>query len=99
MVNVGGVDDEDYHLKQYSWYPSKGAVYGHIGTKTVIMHRIIMGYTGELVIDHIDRNPLNNRKCNLRIVTRCQNNQNKSSVIGYFDTGVGWDDNYRKWSV
>lgn len=45
--------------------------------KTVYLHRHIMKYDGELQIDHIDGNGLNNTKKNLRIVTRSENAKNR----------------------
>ena len=42
------------------------------------LHRFILNYTGDDVIDHIDRNGLNNMKNNLRIVTQSENMRNKS---------------------
>ncbi len=48
-------------------------------------HLVAKCFIGErpegLVIDHIDRNPLNNNVSNLRYVTQKENNWNKSSVI------------------
>lgn len=37
------------------------------------LHRYILNYDGDLVIDHIDGNPANNRRKNLRICTQYQN--------------------------
>ena len=52
------------------------------------MHRIIMNYDGLNDIDHIHgketRN--DNRKCNLRIATRSQNNMNKGNANS--NTGI-----------
>lgn len=44
--------------------------------KFVRMHRMIMNAPEGLVVDHIDRNGLNNQKENLRLCTRQQNNCN-----------------------
>ena len=53
------------------------------------LHRLIMGFPNVskgFVIDHINRNPLDNRKSNLRIVTRVENARNcgipKDNVSG-----------------
>jgi HNH endonuclease/AP2 domain len=46
-------------------------------TVSVLMHRYIAKPLG-LCVDHIDRNPLNNARENLRIVTHAINRQNTS---------------------
>ena len=42
----------------------------------ITMHRLIMGAKPEQMVDHIDGDPLNNQKNNLRFVTNQQNSWN-----------------------
>jgi hypothetical protein len=55
-------------------------VRAHFGKNSRYLHQHIMDYYGKgckgLTIDHIDRNPLNNRKYNLRLATKSQQNSN-----------------------
>ena len=45
-----------------------------------LLHHMIVGYPiNGLVVDHVDRNPLNNKRDNLRIVSQSQNMYNKES--------------------
>jgi hypothetical protein len=94
------VDEEDYYnLKQYSWYKSHNYVCGTVNKKIVNLHRFIMNYTGENIVDHINNNPLDNRKCNLRIVTPTQNNMNRKSTKNSSSQyiGVNFDKTINKW--
>ena len=69
--------------------------------KLVYLHRLIMNLDSKekYEIDHINHNPFDNRKSNLRICSKSQNNMNKgiredsSTEI----TGVRWNKNRRKW--
>jgi hypothetical protein len=66
--------------------------------KTIPMHREIMNAPDGLLVDHKNRNPLDNRRENLRLATHSQNQCNKgkttrktaSRFIGvYFEKGRG----------
>lgn len=84
------IDTEDLKKIQevdWSWYANfhknSGTYYVMAnakkpdGSSTLVgLHRFLMDQPSGLVVDHIDRNPLNNKKSNLRIVTAAQNNQN-----------------------
>lgn len=84
------VDDEDYEmLNQYHWCAnidkrrpekcgSKIRVIGSVEGKTYLMHRYLTGADKtDTEVDHINGNSLDNRRSNLRIVTRQQNTFNR----------------------
>ncbi len=75
------VDDSDYDaLAQYKWHRhSAGYAQRHTADgKKEKMHREIMGLVrGDgWCVDHINRDKLDNRRENLRVVTKAQNGQN-----------------------
>lgn len=43
-----------------------------------LLHRYLLNPPKGMTVDHINRNPLDNRRCNLRICTQFENNQNQS---------------------
>ena len=97
------LDDID-KVKDYNWH-SNGIDY-ILTNKTkshpkLYLHRFIMNAPKDMEVDHINHNPLDNRKCNLRICTHKQNlrNQsiNKNNTSGY--PGVSWYKKYKKWKV
>lgn len=64
-------------VKSHTWHMDfRNCVVTLVKKKSLRLHTLIMGYTGNLQIDHINNDPSDNRKKNLRIVTPQQNNFN-----------------------
>ncbi len=71
-------DREDYpKIAQHNWRKTDDYVYAMIDGRRKAIHRVIIDCPEGMVVDHINRNPLDNRKCNLRICTPLQNSWNK----------------------
>jgi hypothetical protein len=62
---------------QHSWYFNGRYVRGIVGGKLTLLHRHIMKPDGGQVVDHANRNALDNRRQNLRLCTHQQNSQNR----------------------
>jgi len=93
------VDREYGYLGQYKWsLASSGYPRGHTLTKkAVYLHHVILESAGQgLMIDHIDGDPKNNRRNNLRFVTQSQNQRNskkrnsKYKYKGVYHSGSSW---------
>lgn len=88
MNNVLVSEQDAYLLTTYKWRIDKGYVRGTIDKKMWRMHRYIMivllnhDITPQIFVDHIDGNPLNNRRDNLRLATPAQNNMNQKKKNG-----------------
>lgn len=98
------VDPEDFekYVKGYSFSLNKGYVMYSCrtdGLNKKLLHRIIMGEPESMLIDHINRNPLDNRRSNLRICTHQQNqcNRGKQSNNTSGFKGVCWHKGNQKW--
>lgn len=94
-------DLEDYEkIKDYCWCLADKKKYVSNSRYGIRMHRLVMDCKNEnLVIDHINHIPYDNRKENLRICTLSQNGMNKSKLSnntsGY--TGISYDSSVNKW--
>jgi hypothetical protein len=81
------VDDCDYeYLSQWKWYLSNGYAISNDRKK---MHRIIMKAKEGEIVDHIDRDKLNNSRTNLRIISREGNVHNQKKRINTFNNYKG----------
>ena len=96
------IDTEDVEkIKGHKWHLSHGYAATPIRGKIVRMSNFIMDFKSshKKVIDHKDRNPLNNSKSNFRKCTTRQNSCNKkmqkNNTSGY--RGVVWDKANQKW--
>lgn len=112
---VAIVDDEDFDwLNQWKWSASKmgtkalpmfyavRTIWKDGKTVEVIpMHRLIMKAQKGQVVDHINRNPLDNQKANLRLCSQADNSLNR--VANKDGTskfkGVCWISSRKKWEV
>lgn len=97
-------DLEDYDkIKKFYWENNHGYAtareYNSDNIKYVYMHRLIVDARDDEIVDHIDRNRLNNIKNNLRLTDDTGNARNasisKNNTSGY--TGVTFDKKRNKW--
>lgn len=106
------VDDEDCdRLSQWRWNIStcNGGVYatrweresGSERRQLVRMHVEIMNPPAGMLVDHINGDTLDNRRCNLRVCTKGQNQmnmrRNSRNTSGY--RGVHWNKKNKKWTA
>jgi hypothetical protein len=110
---VALVDDEDFErVNQWKWHAfrSRGDLFYAARMERVAgkqrritLHRLLLGFSpGHLLeSDHRNGDGLDNRRANLRKVTRAENNRNrrrfKRNKSGY--TGVCWNSRGRRWQA
>ena len=94
-------DLDDWEKQKYkTWYINNmGYAISSIKNHHVVFHEVIMCAEKGMVVDHINRNKLDNRKSNLRIVTQHVNKINSSvyctNTSGH--TGVTYRKDTKKW--
>lgn len=104
------IDAADVNLVNHvNWHASKGTrtVYARATIwdgerhRKVLIHRLLTGEPISMEVDHIDSNGLNNRRCNLRVASGFQNQQNKrigrKNTSGY--KGVSFHKPRGKWQA
>ena len=96
--------DADVHkvVSGFKWRSNpSGYVMGRVDGREVMLHREIMGLSGSFpLVDHIDGDPRNNLRSNLRVATGSQNTANRhviASSCGY--RGVTFHKSSGKWQA
>lgn len=101
IVDIGDLGKVVQHYWQAVLLPHTTYAGATINKKRVLMHRFIMEPSDGLEVDHINRNGLDNRRENLRIATRSQNNGN--TKIPSHNTsgvkGVSYDKDRNLWAA
>lgn len=100
------IDEIDAGQATHRWYLHNiGYAYrelrGFSPRRTVLLHREIAGLVpGDgREVDHLNRDRLDNRRVNLRVVTHAENQQNMSSHRGSASKyrGVSWQSDRQRW--
>ena len=96
--------DKLKELRKYRWFIDKkgyASCYYKVDgkQKNLKMHRLVIDAPSKAIVDHKDKNKLNNRLSNLRIVNSTESNRNntrrKDNTSGV--TGVMWDNTKKRW--
>lgn len=94
------VDDGDFiWSRKYKWSYDRGYAVRNDKGKKIYLHSMLIARRQGFVIDHINKNSLDNRRSNLRLATISSNIRNgtlrKNNKSGFL--GVSWDRFYKKW--
>jgi hypothetical protein len=97
------IDDEDFeYINSFTWslnLQNKKKPRAFSQKLKTYMHRLIMNCSKGMQVDHIDGNPLNNQKSNLRICTlkeNCRNVEKRKHCSSIYK-GVHFEKYTKKW--
>lgn len=96
------VDADDFNMvSNYKWSLRAGYVAAYIpgSGKHMSLHRMIMNPPRDMVMDHINFDKLDNRKCNLRVCTRSNNSIHRKPYGSKRFKGIHFDKTRKKWNV
>ena len=74
---------------------------GHLNRKLIYLHKFIINPPENMEVDHINKDRMDNRRCNLRMATHSQNQMNTRKIAGCSSKyrGVSWHKASKKWRV
>ena len=87
-VVISLIDIEDIPLiKKHKWYVRNNQGVFYIvrmkDKSTIRLHRVLTNCPKSMVVDHINRNSLDNRKYNLKITTQTENAKNRKFLTDH----------------
>ena len=97
------IDLEDVEkVRGRSWHRhSHGYAATRTGGPALYLHRLLLDAPKDLQIDHIDGNPTNNRRANLRMCAHSDNRKNlrkpSNNTSGF--KGVSWRKDTKRWEA
>jgi len=86
-----------HHIKIYFYVMLNG--------KSIQLHKYILGYYGNEVIDHLNGKPSDNRNKNLKITTHAENSKNRkvnnyeSNIIPALLIEIKWKKSIQRWEA
>lgn len=99
MKSSNGYDvivDDDFEYDRNIYVRNNGYAVICIKRKNVLLHRYIMDAPKGTLVDHINGNKLDNRKCNLRFANKSQNAGNMKPKKGYYPNNGRYAAQFRK---
>lgn len=100
------IDEADVDLiSTRNWFVSQGYPktkdYFGVGNRNLTLDRFLLQPPDDREVDHIDHDPFNCRRANLRIATHAENMRNlpkkKNNTSGFI--GVSWHKQARRWAA